>query len=137
MFSSPHVGLLVPVAFSQIDNASDNKNRWVLGFFAWLVLIGWVKEVQLSMMMVGHTHEDIDALFKRITEHWRKIHYVLTPDSFMQCLQAAIPDATIHPLVEYVHDWKAFIDATVYRNVVGINSAREFIIRKRDGDGGA
>eukprot|EP00965_Chrysotila_dentata_P050726 1681373-Pleurochrysis_carterae.AAC.1 len=56
----------------QLDNASDNKSRWMLGFFAWLVKLGWVKEVRLPMMMVGHTHEDIDALFRRIAEYWAR-----------------------------------------------------------------
>eukprot|EP00965_Chrysotila_dentata_P258531 6213251-Pleurochrysis_carterae.AAC.4 len=52
----------------RIDNASDNKSRTVMTFFAWMVAIGWVKEVTISMMAPGHTHEDIDALFKRIVE---------------------------------------------------------------------
>ena len=35
----------------------------MLGFFGWILKKGWVIEVRLSMMMVGHTHEDIDQLF--------------------------------------------------------------------------
>eukprot|EP00965_Chrysotila_dentata_P141022 4661398-Pleurochrysis_carterae.AAC.1 len=37
----------------QLDNASDNKSRWMLGFFAWLVKLGWVKKVRLSMIDGG------------------------------------------------------------------------------------
>ena len=37
----------------QLDNASDNKSRWILGFFGWMLLKGWVKEIFLSMMMPG------------------------------------------------------------------------------------
>eukprot|EP00965_Chrysotila_dentata_P124706 4122840-Pleurochrysis_carterae.AAC.1 len=29
---------------TQVDNASDNKDRWVIGFAAWLIEIGWVEE---------------------------------------------------------------------------------------------
>eukprot|EP00965_Chrysotila_dentata_P090972 3003342-Pleurochrysis_carterae.AAC.1 len=70
-----------------MDNAADNKNRWVLGFFAWAILQGWLEEVHLSMMMVGHTHEDIDAIFKRITDQWREKKKVLTPSGFLCMLQ--------------------------------------------------
>eukprot|EP00965_Chrysotila_dentata_P079724 2629730-Pleurochrysis_carterae.AAC.1 len=55
-----------------MDNTADNKNRWVLGFFAWAINKGWVEEVYASMMMVGHTHEDINAIFKRIVDQWRE-----------------------------------------------------------------
>ena len=91
----------------QVDNASDNKNRWALGFFAWVIKQGWVHEVRISMMMVGHTHEDIDALFKLIVELWRRLRRVLSPADFHQLLQEAVPSAIVHPFLEYVHDWAA------------------------------
>eukprot|EP00965_Chrysotila_dentata_P189358 6173276-Pleurochrysis_carterae.AAC.4 len=119
-------------ACAQLDNASDNKSRWVLGFFAWLVKLGWVKEVRISMMMVGHTHEDIDALFRRIAEYWARKGKVGTPSAFQRYLRAAVPGAVVHDLVEYVHDFKSFFTDHIYDNVQGINDAREFIIRERD-----
>eukprot|EP00965_Chrysotila_dentata_P254658 6211951-Pleurochrysis_carterae.AAC.2 len=124
-----------PSALTDLDNASDNKSRWVLGFFAWLVKIGWVKEVRLSMMMVGHTHEDIDALFRRIAEYWARQGIVRTPSAFQNYLKVAIPGAKVHPLVEYVHDFASFFTDVIYDSVEGINDAREFVIRERD-DGG-
>lgn len=71
----------------QVDNAADNKNRWVIGFFAWMVEKGYVKEVTVSFMMVGHTHEDIDALFKRIVTKWLSLGQVLSPRAFLDLLQ--------------------------------------------------
>jgi hypothetical protein len=48
----------------QADNCGgDNKNHVVLGFCAMLVGRGAFKTVQLNHLMVGHTHEDIDAFF--------------------------------------------------------------------------
>eukprot|EP00965_Chrysotila_dentata_P061769 2045806-Pleurochrysis_carterae.AAC.1 len=70
-----------------MDNASDNKNRTVLAFFTWMVAVGWVKEVTISMMALGHTHEDIDALFKRIVEPWKQLGHVLTLKGFKTMLQ--------------------------------------------------
>jgi hypothetical protein len=43
--------------YVQFDNASDNKNKSVLGFLAWMVLKGYIDEAELAMMMPGHTHE--------------------------------------------------------------------------------
>jgi hypothetical protein len=48
----------------QADNApSDNKNHTLLAFCGLLVGQGVFKTVQLNHLIVGHTHEDIDAFF--------------------------------------------------------------------------
>ena len=48
----------------RLDNTTkDNKNAAVLGFLGWLVLIGCFEKVRVRFLPVGHTHEDIDALF--------------------------------------------------------------------------
>ena len=86
-------------------------------------------------MMVGHTHEDIDALFKLIVVLWRRQRHVLCPREFARLLQEAIPSSVVHPFLEYVHDWADFFSECIYDNVEGITTAREFILRKRD-DGG-
>jgi hypothetical protein len=50
----------------QMDNAvSDNKNRFVFCFWSLLVAKGIFREVHVNFMLVGHTHDDIDALFGR------------------------------------------------------------------------
>ena len=87
------------------------------------------------MMMVGHTHEDIDALFKLIVALWRRQRHVLCPVDFARMLQDAIPSAHVHPFLEYVHDWAEFFADCIYEHLQGITSAREFIMRMRD-DGG-
>eukprot|EP00965_Chrysotila_dentata_P096076 3174056-Pleurochrysis_carterae.AAC.1 len=83
-------------------------------------------------MMVGHTHEDIDALFRRIADYWARKGKVGSPSAFQQYLREAVPGAVVHPLVEYVHDFKSFLSDHIYEDVHGINDAREFIIRERD-----
>eukprot|EP00965_Chrysotila_dentata_P158575 5238113-Pleurochrysis_carterae.AAC.1 len=70
-----------------MDNASGNKNRTVLAFFAWMVAVGWVKEATISMMAPCHTQVDIDALFKRIVERFKQLGHVLTPKGFETMLQ--------------------------------------------------
>ena len=88
------------------------------------------------MMMVGHTHEDIDAIFKLVVMLWRRLRRVLSPADFVQLLSDSIPNAVVHAMVEYVHDWAGFFEQCIYNNLTGVNTAREFIIRERE-DGGA
>eukprot|EP00965_Chrysotila_dentata_P250723 6209613-Pleurochrysis_carterae.AAC.2 len=57
---------------------------------AWIVENGWVEEVTVSMIEVGHTHEDIDAVFRRITQCWLRLGYVLLPSTFLAMLKDGI-----------------------------------------------
>ena len=50
-----------------IDGGSENWNHTVFAFFTHLVTAGVVKEVWLTRMPVGHTHNDQDALFSRVS----------------------------------------------------------------------
>ena len=55
---------LPPILTLQLDNASrDNKNRWVFAFCSLLIYKGIFREIYINFLIVGHTHEDIDALF--------------------------------------------------------------------------
>ena len=48
----------------QADNASgENKNQWLFRFLAVVVDRGVCRSAVMSMLQVGHTHEDIDAIF--------------------------------------------------------------------------
>eukprot|EP00965_Chrysotila_dentata_P247043 6207508-Pleurochrysis_carterae.AAC.1 len=76
---------------AQLDHASDNKSKWIIAFFGWMVKLRFVKEVHLSMMTVGHTHEDINAVLRRVSEDWSRQRYVLTPHALLQYLGSAIP----------------------------------------------
>ena len=56
----------------QLDNCgSENKNQYVFAYLSLLVARGVFDMVQLGFLMVGHTHEDIDALFSRFSEKLR------------------------------------------------------------------
>ena len=57
---------LPPILNVQMDNAvSDNKNRFVFCFWSLLVAKRIFWEVYVNFMLVGHIHDDIDALFGR------------------------------------------------------------------------
>ena len=50
----------------QLDNATgNNKNRFVFAFCSLLTYHGVFQEVYINFLIVGHTHNEIDALFGR------------------------------------------------------------------------
>ena len=56
----------------QVDNAvGENKNQHVMRTLALLVDRGIFRSTVLSTLRVGHTHEDLDAVFGIVTRHIR------------------------------------------------------------------
>ncbi|CAN0120568.1 unnamed protein product, partial [Heterosigma akashiwo] len=49
--------------YIQFDNCSENKNKTVFAFLSHLVQLGLFRKVKSGFLMVGHTHEDLDAYF--------------------------------------------------------------------------
>ena len=92
-----------------MDNAvGDNKNRFVFCFWLLLVAKRIFREVYLNFMLVGHTHDDIDALFGRWSMALRKESFPTIPllmKSFMK--NETVP--TIPHLIQEVPDFKKFI----------------------------
>ena len=49
---------LPEMVFIQLDNCGrENKNKYFLGMMAYLIAKSYAKEIQMSFLMVGHTHE--------------------------------------------------------------------------------
>ena len=71
---------LLPILNMQLDNAcSDNKNRYVFSFFSLLVHKGVFREVYVDFLLIGHTHEDIDAMFGKWSRRFRENDYPILP----------------------------------------------------------
>ena len=61
--------LLPKKLFLQLDNfAKDNKNQYVMAFCSLLTARRIFKEVTMGFLVVGHTHEDIDAHFSYLSK---------------------------------------------------------------------
>ena len=78
---------LLPMLNLQLDNASwDNKNQFVFAFCLLLMYHGVFQEVYINFLIVGHTHDDIDALFGRWSYKLKGKDYQMLPSlmkSFM------------------------------------------------------
>ena len=60
---------LAPVLYLQMDNCwRENKNQHVLTFLALLLKLRLFRKIKLNFDLVGHTHEDIDQLFRALNE---------------------------------------------------------------------
>jgi hypothetical protein len=101
---------LPPVLNMQLDNAcSDNKNRYVFSFFSLLVHKGVFREVYVNFLLVGHTHEDIDAMFGRWSCRLRENDYPTLP-ILMKSFMDAETEPIIPHLIEEVPNFKEFVD---------------------------
>jgi hypothetical protein len=59
-------GTLPEVLFLQLDNTSKQcKSKYMMAWLGVLVMWGLFREVLVSFLPVGHTHEDIDQFFSR------------------------------------------------------------------------
>ena len=59
---------LLPTLCIQADNYSrENKNKYMFAFCAYFVALGHFREVQLSFLIVGHIHDDVDQRFSVIS----------------------------------------------------------------------
>ena len=75
----------------QLDNTTkDNKNHTVFAFLAWLVQSGNFHKVTVSFLPVGHTHEDIDALFGVIVRFLRGVLVTYTHEELRQQVNEAL-----------------------------------------------
>jgi len=58
-----------PILFVQFDNCTrENKNRYTLSYLEMLVANGVYQELYASFLPIGHTHEDVDQAFSRISQ---------------------------------------------------------------------
>ena len=100
---------LPPILNVQMDNAiGDNKNRYVFCFWSLLVANKIFREVYVNFMIVGHTHDNIDALFGRWSMILKKENFPTLP-ALMKSFMDLDSMPTIPHLIEEVPDFKGFI----------------------------
>jgi hypothetical protein len=61
-------GCLPSVLYLQLDNTTKQcKGRYMIGWLGYLIQQGRFRTIVLSFLPVGHTHEDIDQVFSRLS----------------------------------------------------------------------
>jgi hypothetical protein len=70
-----------------MDNCwRENKNKYVFGYASYLVQQKVFKNVIISYFQVGHTHNDVDQLFSKISHHLRSTN-AITLEELHQCVK--------------------------------------------------
>jgi hypothetical protein len=111
-------GVLPKILYIQLDNTTRQcKNKYVLGWLAYLVQIGIFDEVFVSFLPKGHTHEDIDQMFSCIAK-WLRGHDCLSPASFSDAVHCAYKFNGLHAKCEHLTHV-----ANISDFIAGVNSA--------------
>jgi len=76
------------IIFIQCDGGSENANRYLLALLEFIVIKRMAKKVVLTRLPVGHTHEDMDAIFGLLWK-WMKGRVVETIKSFTDGVEEA------------------------------------------------
>lgn len=120
----------------QLDNCgSENKNRYVFAYLSLLVARGVFDIVQLGFLMVGHTHEDIDALFSRFSEKLRK-KTTFTFPHLMKLFNECVSMQPAPFLLQKVASFKDFVKGCLHDgtdSLVGHSKPLQFRFHMSDG----
>ena len=94
----------------QLDNyAGENKKQYLFAYLLFLAARGAFKIVHLVFLMVGHTHEDINAMFSRFSEKLR-VGQTFTLPHLMDTLRTSSTSSLAPFLLTEVHDFKSYCD---------------------------
>ena len=105
--------------FAQIDGGSENANCVFKGICELLVSRRLTRKAVLTRLPVGHTHEDIDAVFGKI---WKFIdgQAVLTPPAYERALKFAMAQREVDICIEdvlCVPDYKSYMEPYIDKDL--------------------
>ena len=87
----------------------QNKNRFVIGYFAWRVLTGKHTQIHLSFMEVGHTRCLVDGHFGLIKKSYRRMDC-----DALEHLVEATRRSTVHNIPQLFtwqwRNWESLVD---------------------------
>ncbi|CEM35139.1 unnamed protein product [Vitrella brassicaformis CCMP3155] len=119
----------------QLDNtAAENKNKYVLGYCAILIILGVFESVELHFLIVGHTHGPKDG-HHSILSRFLMPHHWSTTQRLLELTTEAFPNGirndgrTVHATYwSPVLDWVTWMNGSnilpVLHGVTGPNSFR-------------
>ena len=121
---------LPPLFLVQMDNcAKDNKSKYNMLFWSALTAKGIFREVRVSFLIVGHTHEDVDAMFGRFGQRLKIEDCHTLPDlmaSFMKAGDPTIVPSLIHEVADFKEWVKGYYHEFGQDRLVGHSKAHQF-----------
>ncbi|XP_028416665.1 uncharacterized protein LOC114540736 [Dendronephthya gigantea] len=102
---------LPPILNLQVDNCwRENKNKYVLTLLSLLVEWSVFDKIKGNFLPVGHTHEDIDALFGCFSKHLKFLDVYTVNDirkAFEECCNKPYPESDC---LSCIYDIKKLLD---------------------------
>jgi hypothetical protein len=120
---------LPPILHVQLDNCwKDNKSSLIMCFWSLLIAKGVFEEIQVSFILVDHTHDDIDASFGRWSMKLRENNYSTIP-LLMKSYMDLDEDPVIPGLIEEVPNFKEFVKPYIISDgtLIGHTKGRQFL----------
>ena len=114
-WSIAHEGKFPEKIFWQIDGGSENANRYVLGFCELLIANGIIREILLTRLPVGHTHEDIDQKFGILGTHCMG-KPIWSPKAYCIEFYKAFKDYELpSKLIDlfFIHNWNIWLQDSI------------------------
>ena len=95
--------------YLQLDNSTkDNKNKYLMAFLSLLIAWDVFEEIHADFLLVGHTHEDIDAYFSQLSKASKNKNMFVLADLMKAFMQ--LQDLSFMPeFIQEVADFKSFI----------------------------
>jgi hypothetical protein len=104
----------------QMDNsAKDNKNQTMLAFSSDLVARGIFETVTMSFLMTGHTHEDIDAAFSKVSYRTKGKDIGTLPELMAEVWECMQEMHMVPSLITEVASYKAYIKRHKVKPITG------------------
>ncbi len=120
--------------YVQLDNTGkDNKNRYFMAFCEWLIYHGIFECIHVNFLPVGHTHEDVDRKFSRVS-----VALSCQDTISIQDLHRAIRNSVSSsnkPHVARIRGYNNFSQALerqsrVVKSIPGFSTYRKFVFRR-------
>ena len=119
-----------PLLLIQMDNcAKDYKSKYNMLFWSALTAKGIFCEVRVSFLIVGHTHEDMDAMFGRFGQRLKIEECHALPNlmaSFMEARDLTIVPSLIHEVADFKEWVKGYYHEFGQDRLIGYSKAHQF-----------
>ena len=104
------------------DNCcGQNKNKSVLAYLAWRVIVGLNNEIELSFMRVGHTRCFVDVGFGLLKHRYRKSDV----DTVQQLADTTKESAAFNKAVQFTWQWREW-DAFLAESFVPLKNVTRY-----------
>jgi hypothetical protein len=97
------------VLYIQMDNVNSNKSKALFAWCAAMLLLKVFKKIKINFLLVGHTHENIDQLFSRLSIALRE-RDCLSLDEIMECAKRCMKKEPTVVEEKSSIDWKAWFE---------------------------